>query len=418
MKSLLRQAALAMVLALTGAVAHSSQQTSNTSEDLYWIKVEAKDKYERTALANLGVVIETISDNYVIVLGSKAELETIRTQFNVITSFKEVESLEFPPEDSLFHDNAEMIQALQKLASENPDIARLTSFGKSLEGRDMMILTLTSASDELSKAGILIMGGHHAREHLSVEMPIKLAEKMIAEYRAGNERVRNYIDNRAIYIMPSVNPDGSEYDIATGNYRMWRKNRRRNSNGSFGVDLNRNYDFQWGTVGISHSPNSDVYCGTAPFSEPETQAIKGFVDSHTNITTILSLHTFSKLILYPWGYTYDSITDNKDLEVHETMARKMAQWNGYTPQQGSDLYLVSGDTGDWAYGVKKLVTFTFELDPGSMFEGGFYPGQRMIEPVFAKNWEPFLYLMEFADNPYRVLAPTHTEYGLSTPLVQ
>lgn len=413
----LRKALLALMTTslASGAVLAN---TETTTEDIYWIKVAAKDKFERSAIANMGINIEVIEDGYVVVLGTKNELKKLEANFNVVTAFKEVDTLDFPAQDSEFHNYQELTDAMQTLASENPDIVQLSSLGKSLEGRDMHLVTISSAQDQLSKAGVVIMGGHHAREHLSIEMPIKLARKLVSEYRAGNERVKNYVDNRAIYIIPIVNPDGAEFDIATGKYRMWRKNRRQNSNGTFGVDLNRNYDYQWGTVGISHNPSNDTYCGTSAFSEPETQNIKKFVDERPNITTILSIHTFSKLILYPWGHTYDKISDNKDFEVHETMAKKMAEWNGYTPQQGSDLYLVSGDTGDWAYGTKKLVTFTFELDPGSMFEGGFYPGQKMIEPVFQKNWEPFLYLMEFADNPYRVLAEKHTEYGLSSPIIQ
>src|SRR5690606_15216465 len=125
--------------------------------------------------------------------------------------------------------------------------------------------------------------------------------------------------------------------------------------------------------------------GTAAFSEPETRAIRDYVEAHENITILLTFHTYSQLILYPWGYTYDSIANDADRRVHETMATKMAEWNGYTPEQSSDLYTSSGDTTDWAYGVHGIISFTFELDPGSWTGGGFYPGAGMIPHTVQKN---------------------------------
>jgi carboxypeptidase T len=158
--------------------------------------------------------------------------------------------------------------------------------------------------------------------------------------------------------------------------------------------------------------------GTAPFSEPETQAIRDFVNSQPRMTTMLSLHTFSELVLYPWGYSNDAIGDkagNKaDLPVFEKMARTMAGWNKYTPQQSSDLYIASGDTTDWAYGQHGIFAFTFELDPTNMFEGGFYPSPTVTDAVFAKNLRPFLYLLEFADNPHRTLTQPTPSF-LMTP---
>lgn len=406
---------------MVGQVGLAQQITSKpeVQKDLYWIKIAAKDKYERTAIVETGVSIETVSDDYVIVLGTQAERDLLQKKFNVLTSFNEIESLDFPDEDSQFHNYAELTAALQSLAKDNPDIVRLSSIGKSVENRDLWLLTITAnQKNDMDNAGVYFMGAHHAREHLSVEVPLMIAQKLIKEYRSGDQRVQNYIQNRSIYIVPMVNPDGAEYDIATGKYRMWRKNRKLNDDGVYGVDLNRNYAYNWGTVGTSHSTGSDIYCGPGPFSEPETQAVKNFIETHPNITTVLTIHTFSKLILYPWGYTDNKIGNNRDFELHKTMARKMANWNGYKPQQSSDLYLTSGDTTDWTYGEKGLVSFTFELDPGSMWSGGFYPGQKVIQPVFDKNWEPALYLIEYADNPYRVIDGNHREYGLNTPLVQ
>lgn len=388
-----------------------------SDEKLHWARIAANDSLERTALIEAGLSIEVVDEDSVVVLATAEELKKVEEKFNVLVNF-ELGPMDYPSKDSNFHNYAELTEALQKLAKENSNLVKLESAGKSLENRDIWALTITSnQAKHTEQAGIIFMGGHHAREHLSVEMPLILAQQLVASYKAGDERVKRYLDSRSIYIIPVVNPDGAEHDIASGNYRMWRKNTRKNNDGSMGVDLNRNYDHHWGTVGISHNPRSDVYCGPSAFSEPETQAVRDFFDSHPNITIMQSYHTFSELILYPWGHTHDKITKEPDYQVHSTMAQKMSEWNQYTPQQSSDLYLTSGDTSDWSYGVRGIISFTFELDPASIFSGGFYPGQSYIQPVFKKNWEPALYLIEYADNPYRVTEPSHARYGLSTAVM-
>ena len=293
---------------------------------------------------------------------------------------------------------------------------RVDSIGKSVEGREIFRMRIgTDSLDQ--KPGVVFMGGHHAREHVSIEMPLLLAKHLLENYATDTE-IRRLVDGRDIHIIPMVNPDGAEYDINDGNYKWWRKNRTTNANRTYGVDLNRNYGFNWGQGGASADPDSETFRGPAAFSEPETQAIKAFVDGQANLTTLLTFHTFSELILYPWGYTYDGIENARDRQVFEKMAQTMAQWNGYTPQQSSDLYITSGDTTDWAYGTHGIFAFTFELDPTSMWDGGFYPGQDKIPVVFQKNLKPALYLIEHAGNPYEVLDSTPQAYGLSSPIIQ
>lgn len=392
--------------------------------DLNWMKVRAKTKEERTKIAETGAVIETIQDDYVTVLARLEEKSALDKMGIVEVSFPvdaelQKQMFDFPNEDSNFHNYDEITKAILDLQNKNSDIVHVYSIGKSVEGRELINIMITNdPANELNKPAIIFLGTHHAREHLSTEMPLMLAQYLAQEYRKGNKDIRRLVETRVIHIIPMVNPDGVEWDISDGRYKMWRKNRTRNQNGTFGVDLNRNYAYGWGGPGSSGNPSSDTYRGTSPFSEPETLAVKNFIESRNNITTLLSYHTFSKLILYPYGHTYDPIPDTNDRRVHEVMAQTMAQWNGYTPQKSSELYLASGDTTDWSYGTRKIISFTFELDPGSMFEGGFYPGQSYIPIVFQKNINPALYLIELSDNPYRVLQPLHKQMGLNSPLIQ
>lgn len=384
----------------------SSKSYNNDSDDLtYWMKIKASNKYQRTELENLGIPIEIVKDDYVISYGSKENVDLLTKKNILIASAPLLLPSDFPGKDAIYHNYAEITEAVKKLANDNPDIIALDSIGKSVEGRDLWHLRIsTDLATSKNKPAALFVGGHHAREHLSIDVPLRLTQRFIEGYRAGDARIVRLVQNREIHLIPIANPDGAEYDIESGNYKMWRKNRRNNNNGSWGVDLNRNYGFKWGTGGSSTNSSQDTYMGPTPFSEPETLAIKTFVEQQHNINTLLSFHTYSELILYPWGHSYNPISDMKDFSVFKKMAEKMSEWNKYKPQQASALYIASGDTTDWAYGAQHIFAFTFELDPTNTLGGaGFYPGPGVIPEVVQKNWEPFLYMMEYADNPYRVL---------------
>lgn len=390
---------------ISSAVISSTPLSSPTDEQelTYWLKIKANNKYERTAVEDMGLPIEIVRDDYVISYGTEKNKKDLIKNKMLIASSPILSTEDFPTQDGIYHNYTELTAALQKLATDNPDIIELNSIGKSIEGREIWHLRISTELDTSNeKPAAIFLGGHHAREHLSIDVPLRLTQKFIDAYRTGDTRITRLMQSREIHVIPMVNPDGAEFDIATGNYRLWRKNRRQNKDGSYGVDLNRNYGFQWGTGGSSKDPRQDTYMGPTPFSEPETIAIKTFIEQQTNATVLLSFHTFSELILYPWGHTYNSIPDLRDHNVFTTMANKMSEWNKYKPQQSSALYIASGDTTDWAYGQQKIFAFTFELDPSrSLGAGGFYPGPDVIPSVVQKNWEPFLYLMEYADNPYR-----------------
>jgi len=376
----------------------------------YFVHLKAENAEIRTQIANI-IPIESVVEDSVYAFITKRDFLKVKQLFkNRIVEYHsialpQIENRlrnieEFPSGDEKFHTYQETIDELHKLNKENPSITKLISMGKSVEGRDILGIEISS-SKRKTRNSILIMGTHHAREHLTTELTL-----MTAQYILGNsgksERIRNLYDDTTIYIFPLINPDGATYDITGGSYHSWRKNRRNNGNGSYGVDLNRNYGHRWGTIGASSDPRSDTYMGTAAFSEPETRAVKEFVEQTGNISTILTMHTYSELILYPWGYTYDGV-GGADQQVYETMANQMSKWNGYKAQQSSDLYRTAGDTCDWAYAEHNIFCFTFELSPKSFWDGGFYPGASAIVPTFNANIRPIVYAIENTNDPYAVL---------------
>ena len=240
---------------------------------------------------------------------------------------------EFPIKDEAYHTYDEVLDVLDYLADEYSDIVEVYSIGQTVEGRDIPLVRITRQENRYSDyfiPGILFVGSHHAREHLSTEVPLMLAQHLAENYDT-DEYVRSLVDSRDIYVIPLLNPDGKLHDIKGRRYKLWRKNRSFNEGSSSrGVDLNRNYSYGWGTGGSSKNPSSSIYMGPAPFSEPETIAMKDFVESAPNIRVLLTYHTYSELILYPWSGTYDEV-GGVDQQIFEKMAVEMAEWNGYTP---------------------------------------------------------------------------------------
>lgn len=314
---------------------------------------------------------------------------------------------DFPEYDDDFHTYDEMVDELKKLEQESM-LIELFSLGQSVGKKELWAIKMSAPSFlKEEKKAIAYFGTHHAREHVSTEIPLLLAKDLVSRYEL-DPLVRSLLDEVDIYIIPMVNPDGAMFDITDRRYKWWRKNRRANKDNSFGVDLNRNYGNGWGSGGSSSSPRSDIYMGEAPFSEPETQSIKRFFENNPNITIALSFHTFSELILYPWGKKKSGV-GGEDEQIYKKMASDMAEMNGYRPMQSSKLYIASGDTCDWLYGDLHVFCFTFELSPSSLSLGGFYPGEEIIQRVFNDNLGPMLYLAEFAKDPKLVLIKDNAE---------
>ncbi len=398
--------------------ASEGAETKNSSDGRVWIEAPASGREERTRIADAGVAIEEIGPGSIEGIADPSALRRLKDEgvsFRLKGTVGGPTPEDFPPADRDFHNYERTKAALAALAAARPDLATAFSMGNSLEGRDLAGLRLTSSKrPEKDLPAVVFFGTHHAREHLSTEVPLLLAKTLIE--RASEPEIAKLLAERVVYIVPMINPDGVEKDLLGDRYHLWRKNARPNGDGTMGVDLNRNYSYGWGGGGASRNPSSETYRGPAPFSEPETQAVRAFVEGHPNIKILLTYHSFSELILYPWGHTYDPIKDDKDKRVHEIMAKRMAEWNGYTPEQSSQLYIASGDTTDWSYGEKRVFSFTFELTPKSMWDGGFYPGAKVIQSTFEKNLPPALYLIEKAGDPYAVLnEPNRSVVGGPVP---
>jgi hypothetical protein len=164
----------------------------------------------------------------------------------------------------------------------------------------------------------------HAREHLTVEMGLYTLHMLLDGYGV-DPRITDLVNGREIWMVFDANPDGDEYDIATGTYASWRKNRQPNAGSPYvGTDLNRNWSYKWGCCGGSSTdPSSTTYRGPAAFSAPETQVIRDFVDSRViggvqQIKANIDFHTYDELVLWPYSYTLTDVPADMTQDDHDT----------------------------------------------------------------------------------------------------
>ena len=285
---------------------------------------------------------------------------------------------------------ADIEQKLADLVAAHPGVVTPEIIGQSLEGRDIRMLRITGPGPNLGRPKILINSLQHAREWITPPATVYLAEQLLAGYGSDAE-ITDLLDNVEFLIIPVVNPDGYEY--SWNSVRFWRKNRRNNGNGTEGVDLNRNWSFAFGGPGSSGSGGSETYRGPFALSEPETQAVAGVFTSNPDIVAHVDTHSFSQLVLYPFGTSTDQPADRRLFEVwSRDMTDRIFEKNGrpYTPQRGIDLYAASGIMTDYAYGERDALSWTFELRPRNSQAGGFAPAQDQILPTAEEIFEAYM----------------------------
>ena len=381
------------------------------------INVYAKNKYLRTFVASMGVDIATVDlkGGYMTVLVSYEELLALYLagfEVEVVCNWDGIGHFELEPE---YHTYPEVVSELSQIETDHSSIAKVFSLGTSYESRDIPGIKISdNVGTEESEPEIFICALHHAREAATVEVAMYVINQLTDNY-GTDQTVTDLVNTREIYIVPIINPDGKVYDDSGGSYgsgRSWRKNRQPCS-GGIGTDPNRNYSYMWGGSGSSGSCTSSTFRGYEPFDAPCTAAVRDFFNAHPDINVLLTYHSHGNLVLWPWGYTYDPISDADDRQVHEIMGQGYASYTGYTPQQASDLYIADGTTDDWSYGVTQndaMPCFSFTIEMGNEF----YPPPSALPNMCADNYDGVLYFIDCADNPYKVL-PTPEPLEITNP---
>ncbi|WP_026424648.1 M14 family metallopeptidase [Actinokineospora inagensis] len=411
-------AALVVVLpAHPGAMAKAPGEPAVSAE---YAVIGVKSVQQRTSIANTGAAVNGVEDSRLLITATGDEVARIRALgFKVDAdspapaAVGAVTPYDFPSADSNYHNFAEMNTDINKVVADHPGIVTKQVIGKTYQGRDLVAVKISdnAATDE-NEPEVLFTAHQHAREHLTVEMALYLIH-LLADNYTTDAHIKTLVDSREIWVLPDVNPDGGEFDISTGSYKSWRKNRQPNSgSANVGTDLNRNWDYKWGCCGgSSGSTGSETYRGPSAASSPEVKALQNFVNSRVvggkqQITSGIDFHTYSELVLWPYGYTYNDTAPDlttQDQKVFATIGKAMAAKNGYTPEQSSDLYITDGSIDDWLWAKHKIYGYTFEMYPTSTGQGGFYPPDEVIGRETARNKESVLYLLDYADCPKRAI---------------
>ena len=349
---------------------------------------------------------DTRANNVTVALAEDGSLASV---------FKGKKGPNYPSYDSRYHNDWEMVVAIRDAEVAHPDIVNAFVVGRSYHGRPIWGAKVSdNVADDEREAEVLLDALHHAREHLTIEQILDTFGQLTSRY-GDDARITDIVNGREVWFIFALNPDGWAYDLGGSPYRGWRKNRQPNANSStVGTDLNRNYGYRWGCCGgSSGSKGAWNYRGTSAFSTPETRVMRDFVNSRViggrqQIRSAISFHTNGELILWPYGYTFTNVPSDMrsdDHRVFVAMGRGMANRNGYTAQQSSDLYKTDGDFIDWMYGKHRIFAFTIELYPPETVAKptDHEPPDEVISPQNARNRSAMLYFLEAAGCPYSLI---------------
>ena len=282
----------------------------------------------------------------------------------------------------------EVQDKLEEIANSN-SIATLINLGSSYENRAIRGIKFSTGGN--NKPSVFFNGCQHAREWVTVMATTYLADQLSQNYTADSF-IQNLLNIVDVYIVPIVNPDGYVYSHTTDRY--WRKNRQPNPGSSYiGTDLNRNWDADWnGGQSTSTSPSSDIYVGSYPFSAYEANVLKNYMQSIPNLRGHLDIHSYSALVLGPWGYSNSQTPDHAEVvSLGNAMNDAITNTNGYpftfgTGDANGALYLASGTMPDWTYDGLGALGYTYELRPNSASGGGFELPESQILDAAEENY--------------------------------
>ncbi len=259
-------------------------------------------------------------------------------------------------------------EEFEQLAADNPDIVKLVTIGQSVNGQDIIAIKITRRANQTRdgrRPATLYSSAQHAREWITPEMNRRLAHHIVDSY-GSDPTITDVVNNTELWIVPVANPDGYDFTFEPGN-RLWRKNLRDNDangtiNAADGVDPNRNFETKWGydNEGSSVDFTSETYRGTAPASEPETQALDGLM-ARIGFEFMINYHSAAELLLYGTGWQVS--TPTPDDAVYEAMAGDDANpaIPTYDPDISAELYTTNGETTEHAHSVYDTLAFTPEM---------------------------------------------------------
>ncbi|KAM6152625.1 carboxypeptidase A4 isoform 2-T2 [Erethizon dorsatum] len=313
-----------------------------------------------------------------------------------VKSFLKTQGLEY----SVTIDDLQIYHEMDSIATDFPELASRVKIGQTFEKRPMYVLKFGTGGGKRQPA-IWLNAGIHSREWISQATAIWTARKIVSEY-GKDPAVTSILKKVDIFLLPVANPDGYVY-TQTQN-RLWRKTRSLNPGSHcIGTDPNRNWNASFAGKGTSDNPCSEVYHGLHAHSEVEVKSVVDFIQKHGNFKCFIDLHSYSQLLMYPYGYTVKKAPHAEELdEVARRAAKALASLSGTEYEVGptcTTVYPASGSSIDWAYDNGIRYAFTFELRDTGHY--GFLLPTNQIIPTAEETWLGLKTIMEHVrDNLY------------------
>jgi hypothetical protein len=330
---------------------------------------------------------EAEREYFIVIIANKDQIEKIKekgfkveiTYYDIKEKFKKMtgidpNNLELLRDFGFFFTYWEMIDTIQRLANNFPNLVRIYDIGRSHQNRPLWCVKISDYPDSNENEPIVFFNAAtHAREPMGVSILIYFMTYLLTNYDPTNSEnlITWLINNREIYFVPVMNPDGYVYNSDSGGATAnWRKNRRIIQSPYVGVDLNRNYGYKWAydDIGSSPNPSNEAYRGPERFSEPETRVVRDFMLSK-KIRAQIDYHTYGRYNMYPWGY--DTFTP-PDVRTLKEVVDSFRFYNNYsasrTGQIAKVLYTANGSSVDWEYadtlweGIRKFITYAFTIE--------------------------------------------------------
>ncbi|XP_071895247.1 carboxypeptidase A2 isoform X1 [Anas platyrhynchos] len=284
----------------------------------------------------------------------------------------------------IYHSLSSIYEELDNLASEYSNIVSKLQIGQSYEKRPLYVLKFSTGGS--NRPAIWLDAGIHSREWVTQASAMWIAKKLASDY--GNDpSITSLLDKMDVFLLPVTNPDGYEFTHTTN--RMWRKTRSKHAGSlCIGVDPNRNWDAGFGGPGASSNPCSDSYRGPSANSEVEVKSVVDFIKNHGNVVAFLTLHSYSQLLMYPYGYKCTQPADYAELDaLGKAAANAIQSLHGTTFTVGSictTIYQASGGSIDWSYDYGIKYSFAFELRDTGRY--GFLLPASQIIPTAEETW--------------------------------
>lgn len=376
------------------------------SPDYQLVRLRFKDQTQLQNWIDGGLDVWHVDGTTALVSVAKRQMLTLEAEGFDVQSVSGPASPSFP---ACYRTYDDMLTFFHEREASYPELFQLSDVGGSWEkqnglaNRHLYVGRVTSPQGPEKKPKLFLVAEHHAREIVTPEVAMNFIDDLLKNY-GQDPTVTWLLDHREVWVMPMANPDGH---VRAEQLENWRKNTRTTDTcdrgvlppNSYGVDLNRNYGYEWGLPnGSSSEPCNRTYRGSGPFSEPETMEIQHFVEQN-HFALLVSLHSWGDVVLFPWAYTYHPTADSDSLY---RIADRMAEAVDYTAAQSAlgVHYLSSGDLTDWAYGDLGIPSFTIEI--GGLEDGGFWPDCSTKDQLYQELRPALVYAALAADHPYDV----------------